>query len=107
MDPIQKIPIKISATERHKAVRTIEFFHNQRQAQAMADLIIPIVAWNLIALTVSISFKLAARKELHNYDQYHSSLSSSSSSNKESKSSGKSSSSRPRQCSRCLLVHVS
>ena len=97
----------MSPIRRHEAVRTIRFFHNQRQAQAMADLIIPILAWNLIALTVSISFKFAARKELHNYDQRHSSLSSYSSSNKESKSPGTSSSSRQRQCSRCLLVHVS
>jgi antitoxin component of RelBE/YafQ-DinJ toxin-antitoxin module len=35
---IQEIPIKISATQSHKAVRTIRFFINQRQGQAIDNL---------------------------------------------------------------------
>ena len=59
-------------------------------------------------LVRSMEISLAARKELHNYDQRHSSFCSSSSSlNKESKIPDKASSFRPRQCFRCLLVHVS
>ena len=46
---LEEIEMKMSPIRRHEAVRTIRFFHNQRQAQAMADLIIPILAGNLIA----------------------------------------------------------
>jgi hypothetical protein len=35
---IRKIQMKISATQRYNAVRTIQFFSNQRQVQAIVDL---------------------------------------------------------------------